>query len=439
MRKIQLSSFIIVTLLVILLPLVALAETAGSVRYEARDFFEGQVGPVQHGEDLLTVSINGKYNLFENARVLIGPELQLSSAPHLVEGALPMSAVGQLRDTLLEFREDSVHFQVGSMIKAWEGPDGYNPMDIATVKNFRDPFSPENMGSFGLALSGGDGEFTWDALYIPYQTEVVFPGERSRWLPRHVNLAFASQDARLLLPAQPQYSEGNHRELNSALRDNYGGRVQLHMSEWDFSAAYFEGAAQVPGIAPTINGEAVSVGPPIIVQATNPLMLQAVEYRRRTVAAGLVASGVEGWIFRLAGRYDMPFGFNAAVPQQTTQFVGAAEKTITVFGRTVISSLGYAFGQKFQTQSGDFTILDPFASAWMFGLRWPLTETLTFLAYGLWSPATRSEYGNLHLEKKLGDHWSVNGGVQWMNGLSNSPMGIWADQNRVSAAATYLF
>ena len=439
MRKMQILLFLLFSLFLDLVPLAALAETSGSVRLEARDFFEGQVGPVQHAEDLLTISVNGKYNLFDNTRILIGPELQLSSSPRLVEGGKPLSAVGQLRDTLLEIREDATHFQIGSMIKAWEGPDGHNPMDIATVKNFRDPFSPENLGSFGLAFSGGEGALTWDALYVPYQTEVVLPGERSRWLPRHVNLAFASQDAELSLPAQPKYSEQNHRELNSALRNNYGGRVQVHKSEWDFSAAFFEGAAQVPGIAPTINGEVVSVGPPVVIQATNPIILQAVEYRRRTIAAGLVASGVENWIFRLAGRYDMPFGFNAAVPQQTTQFVGAAEKTATIFGQTVIGSLGYAFGQKFQTHNGDFTILDPFASAWMFGVRWPLTETLTFQAYGLWSPATRSEYGNLHLEKKLVDRWSVDGGLQWMNGPSNSPMGIWADQNRVSIAATYLF
>ena len=431
-----------------LIPGFAFAETGGSARFEARDFYEGQVGPVQHYEDLLTLNFDGKYNLYENARVVVGPQVKLTSSPglndapgHIGKWSLKDStfASANFRDTYFEQRVGEAHFQIGSMIKAWEGPDGYNPMDIATVKDFSDPLSPENLGSIGISASGGIEKFSWDAVYIPRQSQVRLPGERSRWLPRHPNLSLGSEDGQLLLPAQPQYIEDRHQILNAALDNNFGARLQYHLTSWDFSGAYFEGAAQVPGLAPTISGDAIAVGPPILIQATNPIEIQAVEYRRRTLAFGIVASGVESWIFRLAGRYDIPVGSNAAVPHDTSQFVGSAEKTATLMGQTVIASLGYAFGQKFETHSGDFTILDPFSSAWMFGMRWPFTETLTLQAYGLWSPAAQSVYYNIHLDKKITDHWTVDGGMQWMDGPGNSPMGIWADQDRASAAATYLF
>lgn len=362
------------------------------------------------------------------------PHLRLSTVPHIADTALD----GDLRDTYIENKNGSFHMQAGSFIKVWEGTDGLNPMDLAAMKNLRDPFSGEVLGSWGLAMNGGDGFFTWDTLYVPYQTPSRLPGESAPWWPRHTDLPLEAENEQLLLSSDPQYQLMSRDSLNNALKDNYGGRVQLHGDGWDFSLAYFEGAAQVPLLRPYIQGVLVEIDPKTIVQMVNPIQIQPVDYRRRSVAAGMVYTK-DSWVFRAATRHEQPLGDDPLLPSWWDESVIGAEKTLTMGEQNPILSLLYSFEKRPDETQSVLASPDPFESSLMAGCRWPITDQ--WLAYwmGLWDLKYGSYFQRLTLQRKVGDRWTLEAGGDWYYGAPDTLLGLWKEQSRAHVAALVNF
>jgi hypothetical protein len=411
------------------------AEFSGRLRGEGRYFVEKQYGATPRAEASLQVEAEERDKLTDDLKFRLEPRLRVSTLNRAVD--VPVD--GDFRDSLLEYKIDSVRLQAGSFIKAWEGTDGLNPMDIATMRSYRDPLNPDNIGSIGVAASGTVGEnVSWDVLYVPWQTPSRLPGNNSPWWPQRTNLPLEAEGTRLLIPQEPEYEILHHDTLNHALENNYGGRVQLHYEGWDFSAAYFDGAAQVPIFQPIITGDLVQVSPVFVVQMTNPLVIHPIEYRRRTVAAGVVRT--EGtWIFRLAGRYDQPIGDSLLLQSWSDQAVVGIEKTVNLELQSLIFVLQFAYEDQAKVKERVLDSPDPFARAVLFGMRLPYNDNLLFYLSGILDTKKDSSVTRLNVQRKFGEHWLAELTGEWIRGSDDSLLGQWKNQSRAFLSGTFRF
>ena len=415
----------------------AFADFSGRIHLEENSFYEAQVAPIEHFQDNAFFEFESKNKINDWLRITIEPRIQTSSAQKIVDSSVDFNT----RDTLVEFKIDSFHIQLGSFVKQWEGPDGFNPMDIGTVKNYRDPLNTESLASAGINLSFGGKRLGWDAFYVPLQTPSRLPGANSRWLPRKTPFPLISGLNTLVLPSQPELQVLDHQEINSALKNNFGLRLQYHGDSWDISLATFSGAAQLPFFRVRIVGDLVSTLPDgsTVIQLRNPIQLEPVEFYRQSYAAGFVSTLSDTWIFRLSGRFDQPVGSDPQLPGPSDQFVGGFEKTLTVSEQTLTLSLQYAFGQTLESPSGVLTITDPFKNAILYGVRYPIRESLTLYYGGCWSHLINATYNRFRIEKKINDSFSFDVGADLIRGPPENLLGVWSAQSRANIGLTYLW
>ncbi len=413
------------------------AEISGRIHFVEDEFYEAQAFPIEHLQNNLSFELESKNKLSDSTRILIEPRIQFSSTPGLVDSGIDFNT----RDSLFEFKSNDFHLQIGSFIKQWEGPDGFNPMDIATVKNYGDPLNTESLGSAGINLSDGSKSFTWDAFYIPWQTHSRLPGENSRWLPRRTPFPLKSNLNTLLLPTQPQLQVMDHQEINFALENNFGLRLQFHGKDWDYSIAAYQGAAQLPFFRVHIVGDLVATLPDnsTITQLRNPIQLLPVEYLRQSFAMGFVSTLSDTWVFRIAGRFDQPIGEDPQLPGPSDQFVGGLEKTYTLSGQTLTLSLQYAYGQTLESPSGVLTITDPFKNAFLYGMRYPISDELTMYFGGSWSHLIGATYHRIRFDKKLSDAFTLELGGDLIRGPPENLLGVWSAQSRANLGLAYQF
>ncbi len=409
-------------------------ELTGRIRAEDQYFYGSQVAPIEHQQDNYSFEFEAKTNFGSSFRLLVEPKLQLSSTPNLVDTTLDFNP----RDTYLESKFLGMHFLIGSFIKVWEGPDGYNPMDITTVKNYRDPLNPENLASTGISGGGEIGKLSWELFYVPIQTAPRLPGENSRWLPRKAPFPLKSDALTLVIPDHPDIQVAAHDELNSALKNNYGGRLQIHSESTDLFLAGFDGVAQLPIFRAKIFLE-VLAGHPSNEATVKRAQIQPVDYRRQTAAVGIASQLSDTWLLRMAGRYDQSVGTDPQLPGWSQQFVGGFEKTFNLFDQTVLVFLQYAYGIKPDAAPGTLIITDPFQNAFLYGLRLPIGERFVIYYGGLWSHLMGANYDRIRFERKVFEHWTFDIEGDWIRGPSNNPLGIWANENRASLGVLYQF
>jgi hypothetical protein len=412
------------------------AEFSGRLRAEGQYFADPQEGEVSREENSLEIQLEEHASLSDSWRVRVEPRLRLSSVPRISDNSID----GDLRDSLTEKKFGSfLRVQAGSFIKTWEGTDGLNPMDIATVRSYRDPLNSENIGSAGLALGGSILEsLSWDVLYVPWQTPARLPGNNSPWWPQRTALPLEVDNTQLLVPDSPQYQVMHHETLNRALNDNFGGRLQLHRDQWDFSAAYFQGAAQIPIFQPIVSGNLIQTSPKFIVSMTNPILIRPIEYRRETVAAAAVYTR-QSWIFRLAGRYEQPRGDDELVPGWHDQMVGGVERTLTVGNQMLVLLAQMSYEDKAKVTQSVLDSPDPFERALLLGMRLPYSDDLLFYLSGLIDLHKNSSLARFNVQKKIGGHWSVDGTFEWIRGGVDSLLGQWKNQSRGLVGARYQF
>jgi hypothetical protein len=412
------------------------AEFSGRLRGEEQGFFATQGAGTPQDESSLQIELEEHQVFWETWKFKFEPRVRLSSEPRMVD--VPVD--GDFRDTLIEKKIGSTHIQAGSFIKTWEGTDGLNPMDIATMRNYREPLNAENIGSVGLAASGSFIEdLSWEVLYVPWQTPTRLPGDNSPWWPHHTHLPLEVNNTQLLLPDNgPQYEILHHDVLNRALNDNYGGRLQFHQGAWDVSAAYFEGAAQIPIFQPLVNGNLVESSPRVVVKMANPVGIQPIEYRRRTYAASIVSTQ-QSWIFRWAGRYDQPIGNDSSLPGWSDQMVGGVEKTFAIHAQTVILLAEFTYEDQIAVTQNILASPDPFRRAILLGMRVPYSDELLFYLSGLMDVQNGSSLARFNVQRKFGDHWIVDGTAEWIHGSADTLLGLWQDQSRAIVGGTYQF
>jgi hypothetical protein len=343
----------------------------------------------------------------------------------------------ELQDLSLELKKSSRKIKLGFSTINWEGTDFLNPMDLISVKNWRDPLNPQNRGMAGAFYSDQIGDFSWDLVYIPVQSKPELPGEKSPWWPRRINLPVERDDMTLLLPDHVAYDIQSDETLDRAFLNNAALRLQYHGDNWDFSVGAHEGVAGTPLLLPIVDVTPIEVSPKQIYLLNSPVRIQPLYYRERSVAFALVKSAGT-WIFRLTGQHAQSLGEDPRLPGWSEYGVLGVEKNIE-WGEQGITLL-FQYTQSRRPQSETVSLLSSLLEkAAMFGWRWPVTEKWT------WNTALFQEqkYYSLFLHSdvkySLGDHWSVGAGGDIFSGSRDSVIGIYDHNSRVTSQISYLF
>jgi hypothetical protein len=406
---------------------------SGHVSLEALEFVDSEPSPVSQNEERLEIEYDRNLRFNRSWSFHFHPFLQQTTAIH----AWQTPTFIDLHDFNIEFKKRWIFFRVGFLTLHWEGTDGLNPMDIATMKNLGDPLHPLTKSSAGVQIGHSASHYDFEAEWIPQQTPSDLPGNASAWWPRRIDLPLRSQNVQLLLPQNVQYQVLSRQQYDHALSSNYAARFKLHGDWGDGALAYFEGAADTPILHPIGNVNSNNVISSQIFQLSNPIQIQPIDYRRRTTAASLSTTW-GSWIFRVASRHDQPLGTDSSLPGWSWQTVGGVERSFDIASDTVTVILQGAWVHH-SNDANLISINDLYDRAVLLGLRIPIGESWTVLVSGFRSPAGHSVYSEVHISHQFNDNWNGEIFGQYLNGSDTSLLGILRNNDRVGTQLTRAF
>lgn len=349
----------------------------------------------------------------------------------------------ETQELSLEWKKSSRKLKLGVSTAVWEGTDLFNPMDIASVKNYRDPLSIQNRGSAGLFYSDQIGKFSADLVYIPWQTKALMPSQESPWYPRDISLT-QSNNQNVVLPTDPTYQVFDDQILNNALANNVGLRLQYHGSSFDLSVAGFDGEAPNPLMIPRIQGVAIGNNP---ITFQNPVEIYPIYYRQRVAAAAAMFTA-GSWIFRLAAQHAQPIGADTYTPTFTNQALNmpswsdygvlGIEKNIEWGEQSITVILqGIASHQPQSDSISSFSSL--LEKSAMLALRFPFKEGWTWTSAFFQEFKTNGNFFHTELGWGFAEHWRTELSVDVLSGSPASTIGSYDQNDRGTFRMVYSF
>lgn len=410
-------------LMLVFVPLFAVAEGSGKFILEGDTFINKMPEPVAQSEGRVDLQYDRDFRLSKTWTFKFHPAIRATSAPE----SWSSQAVFDPREMNFERERGGRSLRLGFFTPKWEGTDGVNPMDIASVKDWSDPLRAQTLASAGVqwAMSGEHTDF--EVFYVPKQTKSLLFGKNSPWLPRSLNLPLTTDEAEVRLPSKMDYIFDDREEYDRALLHNYGLRLQMHGDWGDFAIAGFEGAADWPMLRPVIDVLPISVHPDVY-EVISPLHLMPIDYRRRTGAAYL--SWTWGTtLFRTSIRHDQPMGDETDLPGWSEQGIFGLEQSFAVGENAVTLSLQGAWGRRAESLSV-LSMSDLFDRAILWGLRWPIGESWSFLLSGFSSQRDSSAFSQIEITHRWSDEWTSEFFFQELSGPPTSLPGLLGDRDR---------
>lgn len=407
----------------------------GTFRFSARDiqFLETQPQPVEANEGFFNAEYDKRFELTEKSALQFHPYSYASS----LTGTRQQQFVLDPRAFYLEYAPTFGWVRAGYMTMKWEGTDGLNPMDIASMKDWSDPLSTESRASAALAVGKSGDRFDFEAAYIPFQTVWLLPGVRSAWLPRRLAFPLRTDAFEVRLPNRVEYRYAPTVELDGARLHNYTTRLQYRPGFVDLALAYYEGLSDAPALQPSLDVVPIQVTPKPIFQLLSPAEITPIAYRVRTVA-GFASRTFGEWIFRAATRYDQPIGNDSRVPSWSQYTVAGVERSFQVGDDTVTTLLEAAFVRAPEGPTL-LSIRDVFHQTILFGLRFPHGENWLGTLSGFKSTRDSSYYAKFELGYRWSDHWRTDGTLELLDGPPESLPGVFGGNDRamITVSAVY--
>ena len=324
-----------------------------------------------------------------------------------------------------------MYLQAGYFTLVYEGTDGINPMDIASMKYWGDPLNPITKASAGIHAGYTGNMFEFEAAYIPNQSPSTMPGEESAWYPRTARFPLRSENIELRLPSRVDYILLDRQDIDHAFLHNYTARAQLRTDYGDAAVAYFEGAADVPLILPTLDVVPISVSPKEIYQLQSPLRLTPRHYRRRTVA-GLLTVPVGEWIFRASTRYDAPLGSAKRLTTYSGQSVIGIERSVTNNTSDMVTFILQGVVVNAPESTSLVSIQDLLDKSILLAMRWPMGDLWATQLSALRSGSDDSMFYTAQVTRTFATHWSGKLLLEVLEGPPQSVLGIFDKNDRVS-------
>jgi hypothetical protein len=370
-------------------------------------------------------------------------DLKIKIAPYVYMDPVSPSPserfVADSDETNAELKEGDFVFKLGLNSVSWGVTDVFNPLDVVSAHRYMDPLTSEKRSVPSLDIGYDIGTWRFEGIYVPVQLQSILPGEESRWLPRDVIVTPQSQ-YKLILPSTLQYGYQSSIEMDSALHNNFGGKIEYHGSGFDLSGIYFEGAPTAPGFNLLVDSSAVNVDPNNKTILVFPnLGLIPVYYRKKTVGFSSVVT-FDTLIVRFEAAYSDRITQLDYLPGWEQQAILAFEKNVPV-GSTTLTLLGqvtYANHQNVADNLGSSTdrIFD---QSWLLGFRVSPTDAWTITAAGLYDAVAYGSYVQAKVERKLTDGLTASLETDFIAGQAGTPLGTYRHNSRAGAGLVYFF
>lgn len=353
-----------------------------------------------------------------------------------VSGVWSQQAVAEPKEIYLERRGSRASVRVGAFTPQFEGTDGLNPMDIATMKDSSDVLRTSSRGSAGVWLGFHGQRFEGEVFWVPYQADALIPGARSGWWPRVNQLPLSTSEGELRVPDHVEYQILPSEYRNQANRNNGGFRWQYHGDFGEFALAGFEGAAQWPFLKPIANSQLISINPQILL-LESPVQIQPIQYRRRSGSGFFLLTAGE-WIFKVAGRHDQVLGEDADAKGWTQQVVGGIERSFTFENHMVTVILQGVQGKQSEI-AGLASVSEEYNGAAVAGVRWAGGERSVLLVSGFYNSRKKSHFADVNWSWRWGDRLTSEIFYQSIGGSSESLLGVVGDRDRGGLRLTTIF
>lgn len=437
------ARLLVLFLIWILFPLML--QASGKLSLQGFYFPSAPPEPVEQIESRLQAEYDKSLKLFgTSANSVIGrfnPFVQLTTTPN----AWSEDVFFDPKEVNLTWKRRTIFLRGGYFTLAWEGTDGLNPMDIATMKNYSDPLNPLTKSSLGIQTGFSKENFDFEAAWIPLQTKSDLPGETSAWWPRRLNLPLRTDEIEARLPDRVEYLFLNREKYKNALTNNYAARIKIHGDLGDAAFAYFEGASETPMMQPTLDVVPIQVSPKRIFLLQSPVKITPIDYRRRTGAA-LLSTTVADFVLRAATRYDQPIDGEAnqlvltasTLPSWSQQSIVGVERSFDIGQNLVTGILQFAWVHRPKSVSL-VSVQDLFDEAVLAGLRYPFGESWTLILSGMRSGRDKSYFGQAQLSYRISDSVSTEAGYFVMGGEDESLLGVYDENDRASLKLNYAF
>lgn len=404
----------------------ALAEARGYIATESRVFLSKPSPPVKQFEERLLAEYDNEFSANDWLSLKVHPFFMVTGQPEI----WGTRAIIDPRELYVAAEYDAFYLRGGYFTLVYEGTDGINPMDIASMKYWGDPLMPITKASAGVHAGYTGNVLEFEAAYIPGQSPSSLPGEESPWYPRKVRFPLQSEDIELRLPDRVDYILLNREDLNHAFLHNYTARAQLRTDYGDAAVAFFEGASDTPLIVPTIDVIPIQVSPKEIYQLQSPVRLTPRYYRRRTVA-GLLTVPVSEFILRAASRYDEPLMSAKQFTTYSGQTVAGVERSFAVSDQMLTFILQGSLVQAPESNSL-VSMQDLFDKSVLLAMRWPMSDHLTTQVSGLLSGSDKSAFYTAQVTGTFATNWSGRLLLEVLAGPPQSVLGIYDKNDRVS-------
>jgi len=147
-------------------------------------------------------------------------------------------------------------------------------------------------------------------------------------------------------------------------------------------------------------------------------------YYRHQALAGTFVIPFESWAIRGGINWLKPQGSDERVPKETTLMVAALEKSIeTPIG--LVTGIADYVRQERQNADQISFLRSVFEEAVTFGLRVPYGEETTFFGGGLYDLVGSSSMYKIAASHRLTPSWSAEAGAQFLQGPSETLVGLY--------------
>lgn len=398
--------------------------------------FETLLWPTSYGEDTnntlnrleLVPTLTAKYQ--ENYRLFFKPYLFLDPQ----NNSPTEKTYIDIGEAYIKYKNDNFTVQVGSNIFNWGVTDGYNPLDVVNMHQYFDPLHPHKLGAPSIVFSEAFEHSEVELTYIPQNRSSQLPGVNSRWLPREIFIpqSVTGAGAELLLPPDLNYSYMPRETLNDALANNVALRYQLHFSNIDIGFYGYNGVANFPLVEPEVTGTITQVSPQTIIQVDPAVTLLTKNYRVQESGVSWVSSQYD-FLFKFEDSYTQSIGTDDLLPGWTNESVFAVEKTANFLSSGTVTGILQHSLVKTQVQTpSNLSVMEIFRNAWMVGEHATWGDLWSSNAYLLYDANHYSHLVEVTIARKVADIWTVQLGGDWIDGPSDTALGIYHDNSSYS-------
>lgn len=177
-------------------------------------------------------------------------------------------------------------YQLGFWQYTPEGTDINNLFDVIHGKDFRQPFSSENLSSFGILIGASFDFISWKLFYIPKNSKSILPDTQSPWWPRTDALPVQNANGTFLIPDNISYKYRDDFEFKKPFDNNFGSTIKLTFDVFDLHLLYYSGANQTPQIFPNFNIDVISISP-LVGVVRPPVELDTTWFKSEHIGAGV--------------------------------------------------------------------------------------------------------------------------------------------------------